>query len=394
MTRPPSPDLLRAGADGVGLIASVRRFRARARRMVLVNESSTAIAIGAAVAVVWNLAWASTSEDRWTAFALSLVSALAAAAALTHLRTPTLSATGAAIDRRLHLQDRIVAALENCREQDPVAILVVRDAVARLRGAKPAEVFPLEFGRRAAAGTLLLGVALLTATADLRPVDPSRETGAGAGAMAVIRPEGRTAAPEDVSGTPAAVTDSEVGPAETTNARLSGAPAQDGPPPAAAASATDGAPVAPEESESRLAPLMGAPTEPQPRSRVTGTNASSSTELPPEKGGDGTRPRGQSTASGQSRAALGAMPGGAGASRPGAGQSTGGDSGGVAAGTLSASGGIAHSRSSRPASAPLPASALTRGQADGAMSRDDIPPALRRFVRDYFLRLQSTGSPR
>jgi hypothetical protein len=326
---------------------------------------------------------------------VTLAAALVTAAVLTYLRTPTLSATGSAIDRRLHLQDRIAAALQVGREQDPVSALVVRDAATRLRGATPADVFPLDLGRRAVAATLLLTMALLTVTADLRRAASSRQPGAGAGAVAMARPEGAIAAPESPIDAAAAASGSDVQPSETANARPSGTQAANPSPQSAAEAAADRAGSRPDEAQaSSLAPAPTAPNEAESRSRIVRTAAQSAAELQSEKGGAGTGPGGQSAAGAQSRAPLGAMPAGAGGSTPDAGRPKGGQSGGVAAGGLSSNIPPARSGSSRAVDGSLLAVGAARAEADAAVSRDDIPPALRQYVRDYFLRLQATSGPR
>jgi hypothetical protein len=157
---------------------------------------------------------------------------------------------------------------------------------------------------------------------------------------------------------------------------------------------TDGTPSPSAEAETPLvAPAPMAPNEAESRLRIARTDAQSPAALPSENGGSGTDRKGPSAAAGQSRAVLGATPGDGGAS-PDSGRPRGGTSGGVAAGSLGP--GIT---SATPASSPgvnrsVPVAGGTRVEAEAVMFQDDIPPALRQYVRDYFLRLQSTGRPR
>jgi hypothetical protein len=383
--------LTASGSTASGdLVAALRRFRTRARTIVFLKELFRAVAIGGAATMVWNVWWGIAGDARWTALVVTLAGAVAAALLLTYLRGPTLMNTAAAIDRRLQLRDRVVAALQVSRDPDPVSALVVRDALVCLRATTPADVFPVDFGQRAAAGALLLTSALLTVTIDLPGAPWARQPGIGTGAMPNALPTG--AAAEGGSATSAATAAFDVRPAESRSAGPSarqqvetlGATAPSALVAASTPSAeTEAAATQPAASESDAAMRLPDMT-PDPRS---------SPERRPG-GGEGSGPGGQSTAGTPSRAALGAMPAGAGGSTPDIAGRRGRESGGVAAGPLVAGVPVAFPGSPRATQRPPIAAAVSRARIDAAVSRDDIPFARRQYVRDYFLRLRSTGGSR
>jgi hypothetical protein len=62
----------------------------------------------------------------------------------------------------------------------------------------------------------------------------------------------------------------------------------------------------------------------------------------------------------------------------------------VAGGSLLAEEPYTRSAQNTFSSSHPPLASVARVQAEAALTRDDIPPSLRRFVRNYFMRLQST----
>ena len=395
MIRLVSPADACATAEGRDLVSAVRRCQTRARMVVFVNQMFSAIAIGAAATLVWNIAWTPGGEGHWAVLAVSLVSALVAAVMLTYLRAPTLDATAAAIDRRLQLQDRIVAALQVCRELDPVSALVVRNAAARLGASTAADVFPMEFGRRAVTGTLLLTIAFLTLSIDLPGAGSQRPPRTGAGAVAMTGANGASVTTDRLNDAPVAATEPGARAVEPGNSR----------PPSGQDAASPRQVSAGDATERFRSPDDSAPEASPPavsnaveiRQRAAPTTVQSAGRVPAERGGEGSGSGGQSAAGATSRTAPGARAG-AGGSAPDAGRASRGESGGVAAGRLDAD---ASSETSpvtggaEGAEGLVRAPGAARAQAGpAAMSRDDIPPALRQYVRDYFLRLQTPGTPR
>jgi hypothetical protein len=393
MTRVALPVGSIATAAGRQLVTAVRRLQQRARLVVFLNQMFSAIAVGGAATSAWNVVSAPLAQGRWMALTVALASALVAAAMLTYLRSPTLAATGAAIDRRLHLQDRIAAALQVGRESDSVSVLVVQDAAAHLGRFTPAEVFPLILGRHAVVGTLLMAVAFLTVTIEWpRAVDP-RAPGTGAGLVAMSQPEGATAAADRPSDAPAAAAESTVRSLPSSD-RRSGPGEADSLPQRGGETAAERDRLPGASEPPAVAPAPTASRTAEPDSRVVSSSARSSGPPQAEPGGLGAGPAGRTAASTTSEAARGAGATGAGGSAPAAERVTGGASGGVAAGGLDSTGLAASSASPRSVESSRGAPGGSRAQAGPALSRDDIPPARRDYVRDYFLRLRSTGQPR
>jgi hypothetical protein len=67
--------------------------------------------------------------------------------------------------------------------------------------------------------------------------------------------------------------------------------------------------------------------------------------------------------------------------------------GGIASGALTSAPAFSAAHSSQHTPFAL-TQAATRAQAEAALARDDIPPAMRRYLRDYFLRLQTPRGAR
>jgi hypothetical protein len=98
------------------------------------------VALVVAAGVVAGLHAFSAGPSIVVAIAAALVTAAAATAAL----RPSNRATAAVIDRRLHLQDRIVTAVQCQSGGDAFSRLVVQDAVERLSAISPSEAFPFQ----------------------------------------------------------------------------------------------------------------------------------------------------------------------------------------------------------------------------------------------------------
>jgi hypothetical protein len=112
------------------------------------------------------------------ALAAALIAALAGA--------PSLRDAAAAVDGRLRLQDRMVTALQVSTDDDPMARLVVRDAVSRVAGLSPSQMFALEppaHFRAIVAGAVSISLALAIAWAAASPawrIDGARGVGSAA----------------------------------------------------------------------------------------------------------------------------------------------------------------------------------------------------------------------
>jgi hypothetical protein len=378
-----------ASAASGDLVAALQRFQTRARTIVFLSELFRAVAIGAAAAMMWNAWWEIAGVARWTALFAMVGGAVVAALLLTYFRGPTLKATAAAIDRRLQLRDRVVAALQVSRDRDPVSALVVRDAAVCLRATTPADVFPRASSQRAAAGALLLAAALLTVTIDLPRAPWARQPGMGEGTTPNATSTG--AATDGGPATSPAKAGADVRPAEPRSAGPSAG--QQGEPleatvPTALDAATPSA-----ESEAAASRPASSGSDAARRLAPTSPDPGSSPERRPG-GGEGSGPGAQSTAGTPGRTALGGSSAGAGGSTPDIAGMRGSESGGVAAGPLVAGVPVAFPASPRVTQPPPIAKVVSQAQIDAALSRDDIPFARRQYVRDYFLLLRSTGGSR
>jgi hypothetical protein len=372
-------------ADAV--VATVSRFRARAVAIMFVRQLVMAATLVAVVAAGFEVTSPTIIFGDPTTLAFAALTALVMAGATTYIRRPSLVFTGAAIDRSLQFQDHVVAALALADDGSPVAALVRRDALDRLRKARTADVFPVELDRRVTASAVVFSVALAAILTDVTPqrLDSPRAS--------------NEASPFDASTTGDAPAGPNFGdPSESAGVRA--------------------------VASSNTAAVPREPTDPSPRedtitTKTADSSSSGAMETPP-----GTMwPANDSSRGAGSRAdsagavrpatiggvAIADAPGAALSGRPslrgtaagvptsaGGSQVTSEESGTQAGGV---SGGPLATNAAGPrrfgASRSRDAStAVTRAQADAVLTRDDIPPARRRYVREYFLRLQSGGGKR
>ncbi len=151
-------------SDVVPLARALEAFRRRRRRVLALRFLGTALAVsvvaGEALALVFGTTAAATAWLLAGAAAAAVVASFGAAVA----RTPSLSGTARLLDRRASLKNRAATALQFVQQDDPMARLVVRDAMRRIEGLDPALVFPREAPGRAlwlvaavAVSTLILG---------------------------------------------------------------------------------------------------------------------------------------------------------------------------------------------------------------------------------------------
>jgi hypothetical protein len=364
------------GADGETLHGLILRCRGQARLALFVRWGVPACTIGAAIAGVVSL---SSQHLAWPwAIAGGAIVALVAAAAV--WRTPNDLQVAAVIDRRLRLDDSVVAALQVHGTDALVSSLVVRHAIGLTRGVDARSVFPLEVGRLAAAAGIAALLLLGTALAGRSTFPPP-----GSAAGQVIAGDTTSGGPTAEAGTKAA---------SSTRSARGGEAATDGRTgpeavPQVAPDRTDGALRSPASStssalrrpsgdtantgstrseQSAALPLAG----PRDRGRSAGSADGGSRDDPRGQGGSG---RGTPGTGGQGASGVG----------------RGSGAGGVRGGTLIAAG------------TPFEAdrTGLTRngggysqaghGGAAAAMAPDDVPPDLRSYVRDYFAAIASAA---
>jgi hypothetical protein len=381
------PDALAAA-----FVSSLRPFRRRLRWSLFARSAavSGAIAFGLLNVVLLTVPPARTAAIPGWAGALAL--AMAAAWAVTLMRTPSLHETAATLDRDLQLQDRCVTAAQYAGASDAASALVVRDAVARLEGLSPA-LLPL----RIPASRYWL-TAVLAASAGLAgpllqgSVTPDAAIGGGTDSgrtTGLHNPDSRS--PSDARSAVAAI-----------DAPMSEAPPEDQQ--GSTAKTPAGEAREPRPGSERAA----RPEEIASRSGQHGTAepAANARDETRTNGADGerassTRPPASADAPGRGGAGEGAdrpaRPSDSlsAAGRGGRGRGVGdGAAGGVAggavlpsAGRVNASGlGAAETRDTA-------AYRAAYARAEAALAREPIPPQLRSYVRGYFLAIRPEAAP-
>jgi hypothetical protein len=159
-------------AETLLLWTTLSRLRRRHRLVTLVETGLAAgIVVGAAAVPLF---FALAADLAIRLIILSACVAAVAVAIVAVVRTPPPRRLAALADARLHLEDRLVTALQYADDPDAVSRLVVRDATSRLAGASPARVFPF----RAPAWIGWIAAVALTASAALTLA--GRDTSSGA----------------------------------------------------------------------------------------------------------------------------------------------------------------------------------------------------------------------
>lgn len=328
------------------LLTRLRALRRRARLVrVVTSMALTALVLAGVSPALLAL------TSSWTLASSLALFALAATTLMAWLRTPSLRAVAAAADRALSLEDRAVTALQHATDADAFSILVVRDAERRLQAADPASVFPFVVPRHArtlAIAAAIAAVAGLTiAPESLRPALPASSA----------QPEGDAA-----------------GASTDTAAKLAAAPAESVVPGAKTARRATAA-SEPRRGEPRQSDVSGQGATERPVAAPPSQAHSTTATTPPH--GETAPGRGASRDLGRASISEGTL--------------NARGSGGAAASKTPLAGGVS-------ADAPLapPAAASDRrtvvggrastaaDRAEAAMARDDIPPALRSYVRAYF----------
>jgi hypothetical protein len=379
------------GSDSVALATHLARYR---QRFALVSFAR-AVCIVASVALpavaVVGVQSGTAAATRVAALLAAVLTSIGAAAAVAFAQRPALGSLARTLDRRLQLDERVSAALEHGRHDEPIVSLIVADAVRRLETATPAAVFPMDIARVAGVATAALAVALVMTTVDISRRETTPVTGEGAAsstgpnAAAASSSEERrsTSAPRRAAGTPTTAEPTIAAPTASDDASLKqpGTEAdrtRDSGESSAAASSTQN--TASTTSVRAQTPETG--------SRGTASNETAVGSDAAIADRSGRDPRQAADVFGAARGARGS--GGAGRADEAAKSNAGGVGGGLL--------GAGAATSLLPASALQPWQTparlrLLRAQADAAMSRDDIPPDLRKYVRDYFLALQGTSRP-
>ena len=153
------------------LWTTLGRLRRRQRRVTLAENGLAAAIVIAAAAVPLSFSLAPGIAAR--VIVLLACCAAAGVVVVAIVRTPTPRRIAALADARLHLEDRLVTALQYVDDPDAVSRLVVRDAASRIADASPASVFPF----RAAAWIAWIAAAALTASAVLTLIATKTSSG-------------------------------------------------------------------------------------------------------------------------------------------------------------------------------------------------------------------------
>jgi hypothetical protein len=295
-----------------------------------------------------------------TAVATAATTALLTAAAATILLRPGLRDIAASIDARLHLQDRLVTALQFNAAVDPFSQLVVRDAHSRAASIRASDAVPFALPRSiraASAAAAIVSAVTFIATTEVPRWSPAGWTGFG-GAGVTANAAGAA------------------GPA-------SGAARQVPNPAAAASVASDNGT---ERSSERQQPAAD-----QAEATAPSTQARSLSEIASPSSGGTERLELGSTTSGDTTSTNT--------------DTNTSDDAGVAGGAASTSyeqrgGGVANgARRARSTDAAAPPDDSTyraayqngRAAAESAVGQDRVPADLRSYVRDYFVAIRPAG---
>jgi hypothetical protein len=374
------------GADGE-LVVLVGRHRRRLWWLLFVSHAC--VAAPAAVITAMYQSRAHGTRGAWVVVAA--VVAVGVAALLAWRRRPTLRATALLLDYSLRWDERVTAALDARNDPDPVAPLIVADAVRRLQGVSPARVFPMRLRMPPAqAVAVFAAVALLAyAVPSIDPVfGPERlEPADGRSRPPTTRPDAETSAGERA----------RAAAADSPGAATPASPRPDAPAPRAAEYAPTRAatPDDPPESEAARSssPQEGAvdatggsesgaagTRDDVYRNSAIGAGDRSGSGRTARDGATSTTGAAGGDARGAAATAEGARPDGAGGIDEGRG--------------TAGPGGLA--RRSEPAEArslTVPAREEAWTRAESALSRGEVPPTWRAYVRDYFRRMRGTAPP-
>jgi hypothetical protein len=334
--------------EDAALAALVGRCRRRAGLVLFVRSSSAACAV--TIAIVTATRFVGLGDGRGLMWVLSAVATGVATGAAAAVRgCPSPRQTGATIDRYLHLADTIVAAIQMRNSAAAVGPLIVRQAVTRARDVDPGLVFPMDLRWPAA----MLAVSALALAITTLP------RGGGNDARPAVRA---------TSASGAGATVADAGPGREGHQA-----------PHAATNESATTPATPGNSAS----LREADT--LDRDRETSATRAPSESPEHERGAPG---RDAANAAGPGRAmasagrasALADANGGGGA---GSGAPRGAGSGGVRGGALLAARG-GTPQNGPPLQVPPEQIERARRESEAALTRGDIPPELRSYVRDYF----------
>lgn len=362
--------------------AALRRFRRRLRLVAFVRYVPVASAIALGLVNVLVIARPDIGVDP-AVWAGSLVLAIVSAYGLAVLRTPSLSATARIVDRQLGLQDRATSALEFSPATDAISRLVIEDAAARLRTVPVARLplsVPVSARWLAASAVAASALILLWApgsTSDSYFLSDSVSTTVArrTAAETAVRPEGSKAKPL----MPGTVS---VGNGGRRTARVSAA-IPDVPPPQANNAAGHSAGSNTGRSDSTTSKGEARASQQAPLALPPPSRSSAASGLSGRSAGDG-RARGEAGRGSSSMQTASGRGAGAAATK----ESAGGGVGGGALVSVKPGAAVSEPTTGHRQTADY---ALAYARAESAMPMEHVPPALRSYVRAYFLAIRPTA---
>lgn len=348
-----------ASNSGELLVSRLKALRQRATLVLFVQalclSGGLSVLIGEALVV-------GGAVHNAAAIGIAATATLLTAAASTILLRPDLHRIAASVDARLHLQDRLVTALEFNAAVDPFSQLVAMDAHSRITAVRPSEAVPfaLPLGIRvvsvAAAVVSAVMVVAITGAPRWSPAGWTGFGGPGVTTNTVGAPAPVNSAQASQQGNP------QAGASNATDARSEPSAARQ----QQAASDQTGAATASARARpvSEVAAPSNSDTEQVEREATTrGDTASTntSTKTPTDSGVAGNAV----TTSDEQRG------------------------GGVANGALAARSAGMTARPDDPAYRAAYRSG--RAAAESAVAHDRVPADLRSYVRDYFVAIRPAG---
>jgi hypothetical protein len=357
----------------------VERYRQRMRAVLFARMALMSTAIAAGLATAWNVTSGAAPLSTAMVLLYSILGGLILSAAIAAIHTPSPTTMAHLIDRRLSTQNHVAAALPLAHDESAMSVLVVRGAVQKLSAVGPADVIPLAVSRYAAATVLSLALGLVVVVRD----EPARAPAAAGGASAVGTQLRETSDAPDEGARVVDATAQAPAARPTGDSRTTGAPKTQADPVSNAIVGTRSPDDAVRYGDGR-----------EPISMATPGLAGEAPALPVTARSERVGESGHgSAASKDPRGAAAAAAAGTGAAA--------GAGGAIAVSSNSQAGGVSNAAQADRTASPSPPSdgplatpqiaAVARAQATTAMTSDDIPPGFRRYVRDYFLRLQSSG---
>jgi hypothetical protein len=349
------------------LVTFIARCRRRVRLLLLARHLVMALTAVCLVGAGLLVAGAGPAPE-WTAAAM--MAAITTAAVLALWLTPTRHQIAADVDRRLGLENSVVAALQVGESQIGVAPLVVRAAASRLASVQPSLIFPLDMRRPGI--TLVSSVLML---AGVLMMGPSPVVSSGTGVVPGMSNEASSAGSDASANGPATTSPAPVGqPSGPANTATTPATRDPGSREAVAriAAGTPGSQPTLEEGNGDRSSVRTRAASPPPAlaDQRVGRASSGSALGTLDQRGQGLALSGRD----------GASNGGAGAAGIGSGEGAGGVQQQPASGT-------ALDKSEAVQGRPLTAAqyAQARQRANSVYLRERVPPDLREYVRAYFV---------